>query len=89
MCFSDSDNKDVLRVSYNAPANSLVVDIHGNVEIGVNNPQSKLHIISGNPQLLLKSSGQGGGVINFGNGGHGVGRSTGVADFGGGNDVVL
>ena len=45
--------------------------------------------MSENPHLLIESSGQGGGVINFGNSGHGVGRATGIANFIIGNHVVL
>jgi len=69
--------------------NMLCFGANGNTGIGVSNPQRKLHIVSANPQLLLESSGAGGGVINFGNTGHGVGRATGIANFTAGNDVVL
>ena len=47
MCLSDSDNKDVFKVSYNAPADSLIVNVNGNVGIGDNNPSQKW-TVSGN-----------------------------------------
>ena len=70
--------------------------IHDNIlcfapdgNMGIGNSQGNLHIISANPQLLLESIRQGGGVNNFGNSGHRVGRNAGIANFTGGNDVVL
>jgi len=50
MCFSDSDNKDVLRVSHSAPANSLYINGSGNVGIGNGNPNQKL-TVQGNIQV--------------------------------------
>ena len=44
MCFSDSDNKDIFRVSHSAPANSLVINGIGNVGIGNHNPGDKLTV---------------------------------------------
>ena len=44
MCFSDSDNNDVLKLSYNAPADTIVANINGNVGIGTPNPVRKLHV---------------------------------------------
>ena len=44
MCFSDSDNKDVLRDSHSAPANSLYINGSGNVGIGTGNAPCRLTI---------------------------------------------
>jgi len=44
MCFSDSDNKDVLKVSHSAPANSLFINGSGNVGIGTATPQCRMTI---------------------------------------------
>ena len=54
--------------------NMLCFAPNGNVGIGISNPQSKLHILSANPQLLLDNGTGGAGVINFGNSAHGAGR---------------
>jgi len=50
MCFSDSDNKEIFKVSHAAPINSLVVIGNGNVGIGNNNPSHKL-TVNGNTLL--------------------------------------
>jgi len=89
MCFSDMNNKDIFRISHSAPIDTLVINGSGNVGIGTANPQRKLHIVSGNPQLLLETGNASGGVIHFGNSGHGVGRDTGISYFTNGNDVAL
>jgi len=47
MCFSDLDDRDVLKVSFAASANSLVVapnGPNGNVGIGEANPSRKLSV---------------------------------------------
>jgi hypothetical protein len=68
----------------------LRITQNGRVGIGVANPSASLHIQSSvNPHILIGNSALGGGIINFGNGAHGVGRATGQSDFTDANDVVL
>jgi len=88
--FIKQDNAlgNIVNIS-NSTSQVLTILNNGNVGIGITTPLRKLHIVSTNPQLLLESGSAGGGGINFGNTGHGVGRNTGVANFTGGNDVVL
>ena len=68
----------------------VVFKTNGHVGIGNTNPSYPLVVTSSTaPQLLIGDSNGGGGVISFGNTGHGVGRGTGVTWFTDGNDVVL
>tara|TARA_A100001011_G_scaffold397539_1_gene498868 strand:- start:746 stop:3925 length:3180 start_codon:yes stop_codon:yes gene_type:complete len=69
-CFGDygSDNSastwvESFKMSYQAPANSLVIDSVGNVGIGTNSPDTKLHVNGGKLLITETYNGYSGGKI--------------------------
>jgi len=71
MCFSDLDNKDIFRVHYGAPANSLVVNSAGRVGINVANPTVRLQVEGGGSNTGFVSTFFGNTTHNGVNGGLG------------------
>jgi hypothetical protein len=63
---------------------------NGNVGIGTTNPNHLVQITGNTPRLQLGTPGESGGIIYFGNSGHGVGRGANIiTNNSGTNDVVM